>query len=157
MKVLGFVNRFSRGVQRVQEELKANGNGDADFNLKLETVFLVTVNISKNSFVSKNEAKDGTKNGTKNGTIGGTMDGTMDGIEVSSGAYSIYLAIVGDNSITRENIASQTGLSTTSVSRAVTELKQKRIIARIGGKRYGFWKILKNISVDESRKKRRDF
>ena len=41
MKVLGFVNRYSRGVQTVQDELKANGNGEADFKLHLGTAFLV--------------------------------------------------------------------------------------------------------------------
>lgn len=139
MKVIGFVNRFSRGVQRVQEELKANGNDNADFNLGLETAFLVKVNISKNSFVSKSEVKDDTKDGTKDDT---------NKIDLSAGAYSVYLAIVEDNSITRKNIASKTGLSTTSVGRAVTELKQKGIIVRIDGRRYGVWKILKNISND---------
>ena len=53
MKVIGFVNRFSRGVQRVQEELKTNGNSEADFNLTLETAFLVKVPISQNAISSK--------------------------------------------------------------------------------------------------------
>ena len=46
MKVLGFVNRYSRGVQTVQDELKANGNGEADFKLHLGTAFLVIEGIS---------------------------------------------------------------------------------------------------------------
>lgn len=33
MKVLGYVNRFSRGVSRVNDELRENGNGPARFNL----------------------------------------------------------------------------------------------------------------------------
>jgi len=32
MKVLGYVNRFSRGVYRVQKELEENGNGKAIFD-----------------------------------------------------------------------------------------------------------------------------
>ena len=46
MKVLGFVNRYSRGVQAVQDELKTNGNGEADFKLHLGTAFLVVENIA---------------------------------------------------------------------------------------------------------------
>lgn len=46
MKVLGFVNRYSRGVQTVQDELKANGNGEAEFKLHLVTAFLVIEHIS---------------------------------------------------------------------------------------------------------------
>lgn len=41
MKVLGFVNRFSRGIIRVKEELKENGNGEPEFSLDLGTAFLV--------------------------------------------------------------------------------------------------------------------
>ncbi|MDE5871243.1 MAG: putative DNA binding domain-containing protein, partial [Muribaculaceae bacterium] len=46
MKVLGFVNRYSRGVQTVQDELRGNGNGEADFKLHLGTAFLVIERIS---------------------------------------------------------------------------------------------------------------
>ncbi|MDX9789397.1 MAG: hypothetical protein RBT61_01060 [Candidatus Kapabacteria bacterium] len=47
MKVLGYVNRFSRGVSRVDGELLENGNGEAQFNFDLKTVFEVTINLSK--------------------------------------------------------------------------------------------------------------
>ncbi|MBS1590284.1 MAG: putative DNA binding domain-containing protein [Bacteroidetes bacterium] len=47
MKVLGYVNRFSRGVSRVNEELQDNDNGKAIFNFDLITVFEVTVKSSK--------------------------------------------------------------------------------------------------------------
>lgn len=46
MKVLGYVNRFSRGVSRVNEELFENGNGKAVFNFNLLTVFEVFVKVS---------------------------------------------------------------------------------------------------------------
>ena len=46
MKVLGFVNRFSRGVFRVEDELKENGNGKPNFQLNLGTAFLVSVALS---------------------------------------------------------------------------------------------------------------
>uniref|UniRef100_UPI0009EC2BA2 RNA-binding domain-containing protein n=1 Tax=Candidatus Symbiothrix dinenymphae TaxID=467085 RepID=UPI0009EC2BA2 len=50
MKVLGYVNRFSRGVNRVQKELIDNGNGEATFNLKLITAFKVVEKISEYYF-----------------------------------------------------------------------------------------------------------
>lgn len=46
MKVLGYVNRFSRGVSRVNDELRENGNGLARFSFELLTVFEVTVHLS---------------------------------------------------------------------------------------------------------------
>ena len=50
MKVLGYVNRFSRGVYRVQKELIENGNGEASFDFSLITAFRVVENISKKYF-----------------------------------------------------------------------------------------------------------
>lgn len=59
MKVLGFVNRYSRGVQTVQDELKANGNGEAEFKLHLVTAFLVIEHISIHA--PDNEKKEAKK------------------------------------------------------------------------------------------------
>lgn len=44
MKLLGYVNKFNRGISRVQEELIANGNGNADFRVDKITVFEVKIN-----------------------------------------------------------------------------------------------------------------
>lgn len=41
MKVLGFVNRHSRGVLRVQKELKANENGEAVYDFSYQTAVMV--------------------------------------------------------------------------------------------------------------------
>jgi len=46
MKVLGYVNRYNRGIIRVQKELEENGNGKAKFDLKLGTAFKVVEPIS---------------------------------------------------------------------------------------------------------------
>lgn len=50
MKVLGYVNRFSRGIYRVQKELKENGNGEAMFDFSLRTAFRVVEKISEKYF-----------------------------------------------------------------------------------------------------------
>jgi ATP-dependent DNA helicase RecG len=46
MKVLGYVNRYNRGIIRVQRELEENGNGKATFDLNLVTAFKVVEPIS---------------------------------------------------------------------------------------------------------------
>lgn len=40
--MLGFVNRHSRGVLRVQKELKANENGEAIYDFSYQTAVIVT-------------------------------------------------------------------------------------------------------------------
>lgn len=46
MKVLGYVNRYNRGIIRVLKELAENGNGKATFDLGLVTAFKVVEPIS---------------------------------------------------------------------------------------------------------------
>lgn len=50
MKVLGYVNRFSRGVYRVQKELVENGNGQAEFDFSLITAFRVVERVTEKYF-----------------------------------------------------------------------------------------------------------
>ena len=50
MKVLGYVNQFSRGVDRVQKELEENGNGQASFDVSLITASRVVEYVSQKYF-----------------------------------------------------------------------------------------------------------
>jgi len=50
IKILGYVNRFSRGIYRVQKELIENGNGEASFDFSLITAFRVVENVSVRYF-----------------------------------------------------------------------------------------------------------
>ncbi|MDR1370615.1 MAG: putative DNA binding domain-containing protein [Dysgonamonadaceae bacterium] len=55
MKVFGFVNRFSRGINMVQEELTANKNGLAEFDFRDITTFKVTVKNADDEAVRETE------------------------------------------------------------------------------------------------------
>lgn len=52
LKVLGYVNKFNRGIARVQKELEENGNGKAVFAVDMVTVFSVKVANAKGDRVS---------------------------------------------------------------------------------------------------------
>lgn len=58
MKVLGYVNRYNRGIIKVQKELKENGNGKAIFDLNLITAFKVIEPISIRANSGINELTD---------------------------------------------------------------------------------------------------
>lgn len=58
MKVLGYVNRYNRGIVRVQKELEENGNGRATFDLTLITAFKVIEPISARTNVKSVELTD---------------------------------------------------------------------------------------------------
>lgn len=46
MKILGYVNRFNRGIMRVEQELAENNNGKAQFDISKLTMFSVLISIS---------------------------------------------------------------------------------------------------------------
>ena len=47
LRVMGYVNKFNRGIARVQKELVENGNGKAAFTVDKVTVFSVNVTNAK--------------------------------------------------------------------------------------------------------------
>ncbi|MDD3333533.1 MAG: ATP-binding protein [Proteiniphilum sp.] len=75
MKVLGYVNRFNRGISMVQEQLEANKNGLAIFDFKDITTFKVTVISAdpkpEGKVSGADEAKSGAENGTENKPVRG--------------------------------------------------------------------------------------
>ena len=52
LKVMGYVNKFNRGIARVQKELVDNGNGKARFTVDKVTVFSVNVTNAKAHIVN---------------------------------------------------------------------------------------------------------
>lgn len=60
MKVMGYVNKFNRGIDRVQSMLQENGNPQAQFDVNKLTVFEVTIGESKDENLTS-----GSKSGSK--------------------------------------------------------------------------------------------
>ena len=58
LRVMGYVNKFNRGIARVQKELLDNGNGIAQFNVDMITVFSVGVTNAKGNNVSDNVSEE---------------------------------------------------------------------------------------------------
>lgn len=52
LKVLGYVNKYNRGISRVQQQLRDNGNGEALFDVDKITVFRVSANDSLHYIVT---------------------------------------------------------------------------------------------------------
>lgn len=154
LKVMGFVNRFSRGVLRVEEELKENGNGTPEFRLDLGTAFLVVEKVSRRAMeieFNKAGSKDGTIEGVENqdgksvvaqiGTIDGTIDGT---IEFPTLLHkNVYNLLSLHPQINRVTISDNLGVSLRSVARIIADLRSLNLISRKGGARHGEWVVTK--------------
>jgi len=145
MKVLGFVNRFSRGVLRVEDELIANNNGSPDFKLYLETAFLVVVRLSENAVVKDiNERADFIPS-ADDGINDGINDGKECGTVITDLHKSIYQAVCMKPSIKYTEIADNLGVSESTITRAIRELKARGYIARQGARKSGEWIVLKRM------------
>lgn len=105
MKVLGYVNRFSRGVVRVNEELMENGNGKALFNFDLMTAFEVTVKLSEGFKTLEDTMQD---------TMEDTMEDTMQDTSQISGQVEALLKCMEDSEeFSREYLQASLSLKNT--------------------------------------------
>ena len=145
MKVLGFVNRFSRGVLRVEDELKANNNGEPDFKLHLETAFLVVVRLSENA---RKEPSGfiGSANDSINDSINDPINDPINSASVITPIQkAVYQTICMNPIIKRDELVDNLGVSLATIRRAIRELKEQGYISRQGARKSGEWIILKRL------------
>jgi len=116
MKVLGYVNKFNRGIARVKNELSENGNPDAVFDYDKIGVFGVTV---YDALFDKNDDVE-------------TREKTRE---------KIIVIIEKNKNITTKELAEYTGISTKGVEYHLRKLKEDDMLERIGGDKGGYWKI----------------
>lgn len=170
MKVLGYVNRFNRGISMVQEQLEANKNGLALFDFKDITTFKVTVMSAdpkpEGEVSGAESGADGIESGTENKPVHvgdvsekrrrnvgaeneaeneaineAINEAENEAIKITSRQAKILQIIREDNSLSREAISKQLEVSDSSVYRDIEKLKKIGKLERIGGNKGGYWKI----------------
>lgn len=117
MKVLGYVNRFSRGVYRVQKELKENGNGQASFDFSLITAFRVVENVSQKYF--------------------------EEGFGGETTQERILAAIKTKPEITQKELAQSIGITLDGIKYHIKNMTKSGIIKHEGSTKAGMWIIIK--------------
>ena len=131
MKVLGYVNRFSRGVYRVQKELQENGNGEAMFDFSLHTAFRVVENVSKKYF-EEGFGTDTQKTSRKH----------PENIQkTKTTQQQIIDAIKANPTITRKELIYLLNSTEGSIKHHLSQLTKKGIIKREGSDRTGRWVV----------------
>jgi ATP-dependent DNA helicase RecG len=145
MKTLGYVNRFSRGINMVQEILEENKNGLATFTFDDITTFKVTVmnadpdaENGAEKIVQKIDNHSNTENLNQDGAENGAENGAE---KLTERETEIVTLIKNNNTVTRKVIATQLGVGTTTVYRDIESLKERNIIERIGSDKGGSWKV----------------
>ena len=160
MKVLGYVNRFSRGVYRVQKELVENGNGEATFDFSLITAFRVVEKVSEKYYELGFGVEDypETPNKTPNKTpktsnkttdkLQKTPNKTPNKLQKTPNKFSKItqkkmLQIIENNpSVTRNDLSEILGTTIDAVKYHLNNLISVGAIKREGSKKTGKWIIL---------------
>lgn len=137
LKVYGFVNKFNRGIAKVQAELTANGNGLAVFSLDKETVFEVKVAKAIYDLMPKdnrlaNEGNDDTNWGVP------AIDVSSDNVElftklksVLSSRSLLVLGMCANGELTKNEIFYNLGITnqTNNVRAHISPLIDNGLIA----------------------------
>ena len=121
MKVLGYVNRFSRGVYRVQKELEENGNGQASFDFSLITAFRVVEKATQKYF------EEGFGRET-------TQETTQE---------RILAAIQAKPEITQKELAQSIGITIDGIKYHIKNMTKQGLIKHEGSTKSGKWIIIK--------------
>ena len=154
MKVLGYVNRFSRGVYRVQKELEENGNGKASFDFSLITAFKVVEPISTTYFEEGfGEEESDNKSGEstdKTPNKSGELPNKSEGLPNKSGGTTqettqerILVAIQAKPKITQKELAQSIGLTLNGIKYHIKNMTKLGIIKHEGSTKSGKWIIIK--------------
>lgn len=137
MKILGYVNRFSRGIYRVQKELVENGNGEAIFDFDLITAFRVTENVSQRYFEEGFGAD-----------IQETPKKHPRNVQETSKKHprsvqeNILEAIKDNPFITRKELETKLGYSLGTIKYHLAQLVKNRIVRHEGATKAGKWTII---------------
>ena len=154
MKVLGFVNRHSRGVLRVQKDLKANENGEAIYDFSYQTAVMVTEMKSPRGERATAEAiangflteEDLQKRSDLTIFEGNESEKTSN-LTISDFptmlTWNVYGAIKMNRKAKYSWLADNLGVSEASIKRAIADLKELGYIDPEHSKVKGEWQLLK--------------
>ncbi len=169
MKVLGYVNRYNRGIFNVQEELIENGNGKAIFDFDKITVFGAKVNNAvelllkelnverKDENVTDTDSDVTEKSSDVTDTDSNVTDDSSDVTDnrlnvtdtdsnvtddVTDRRQLIIFEIAANNKITTVALATRLKVTKRTVLREIEQLKKDGILRRDGNEKTGNWVLL---------------
>ena len=147
MKILGYVNRFSRGIYRVQKELVENGNGEAIFDFDLITAFRATENVSQRYFEEgfgadiQENAQETSKKHPKNTDDYPNTTPVLPQYYPNT-AQRILEAIKENPHITKRELSEKLGISLNGIKYHIKKLNGDGVLKREGTNRSGKWIVI---------------
>lgn len=154
LKTYDFVKEFGEGVDRMYRELEANGTSHLsfhldDFILKITVPKVIsqannqsdaTANAEKRTVNATVNAKNATVN-SKNLIKGLIEKATVNGERLTTNRISILQLMVENPYITKDEMATITGLNASTIMRNIEKMRGK-YLRRVGSDKNGFWEII---------------
>ena len=134
MKVLGYVNRFNRGIARVKRELDDNGNPEAVFDYRKIGVFGVAVYDALYQRLETLKAET-----AKFSIISGSSTFSVS----MKNPEKVIALIKEDKHITIPEMADKIGISVKGIEKIIASLKNEGHIERVGSRKTGHWVVIK--------------
>lgn len=145
MKILGFVNKYNRGIAKVNQELAHNGNPAARFDVNKKTEFRVTIlkkpwsgQIKPGSGQIKPESGQIKPESGQIKPESGQIK-QASAYDTQSQDASVWEIVQAEPGIKAQGLSSATGMSVKSVRRALARLAQASKIEYRGSKKTGGW------------------
>ena len=130
MKLMGYVNKFNRGIAKVKEEMAKNGNPEPIFDINKMTEFRVTIRSNLVNEPQKIQQAKKKNTGQHNcGTINGTINDDC----------RIYKEICEHPGIKREGLLIATSIPLRTIARILKRLKDNGQIEYRGSNKTGGW------------------
>ena len=143
MKVLGYVNRFSRGVYRVQKELEENGNGQASFDFSLITAFRVVENVSQKYFEEGFGGETAQEKPKKDPRKAQETSKKHPRNIQETTQERILAAIQAKPEITQKELAQSIGITLDGIKYHIKNMTKQGLIKHEGSTKAGKWVIIK--------------
>lgn len=138
LKILGYVNRFNRGIERVKQELKENNNPNPVFDIKSLASFRVTVKDNfKQTIKASGEIDSFEKKMLKFGR-------NSEEIRKKYGntALEILKIILEKPDSSAQAMATIVDVTSRTIEKKLAALKEEGIIERVGSTKKGYWEII---------------
>ena len=150
LKAYDFVKEFGEGVDRMCRELEANGTSHLSFHLD---DFILKITVPK-VISQANNQRDATANAekrtvnAKNATVNSKNlikrlieKATVNGEKLTTNRISILQLMVENPYITKDEMATITGLNGSTIMRNIEKMRGK-YLRRVGSDKNGFWEII---------------
>ena len=140
LKAYDYVKEFGEGVDRMCRELSAIGTKEPQYHL---VAFIMKASVWANVLEEGQETSQiTTQIGQENGTEGQEKGKKR----ARKGQEKLLALIKADPYISVSSIAKECGMSVKTIRNLIDELREDRLVERIGPDKGGYWKVLSEAS-----------